>query len=201
MSQKNPYQKLTKLKVLVEEDSEGKEAKRECASELDALRPKTRRDCLPGGSNEMRPCPWYGCKYHLGLDINDNGSMAVRNIDEMVHTCDLDVAEIGGTPGSGKGTGITLEEAGEIMSLTRERMRQIEFRGLIELKPILIARGMAPEDWKRAINRTYGASRPMRAAPTDDAPEPAPLAPVNTETAREIQEVQEIPLDSDGEQD
>lgn len=181
MSHKNPYQKLTKLKVLVDEDKDGQEAKRECGSELDALRPRTRADCLPGGHNEMRPCPWYGCKYHLGLDINETtGSMAVRNIDDMVHTCDLDVAEIGGDPGSGRGSGITLEEAGEIMNLTRERMRQLEFRGMMLIKPILIAHGLNPEDWPRSVLK-----KPK----------------IKSEPAIEIQQVCEIPLDSDGEQD
>ena len=41
------------------------------------------------------------------------------------HTCALDVAERGG---------ITLEEVGEIMNLTRERIRQVEVRGLLKLK-------------------------------------------------------------------
>lgn len=150
MSQKNPYQKLVKLKVIVNEDREGQAARDEVGDELDELRPKIRADCLPGGINEMRPCPWYGCKYHLGLDINEEtGSMAVRNLDDMVHTCDLDVAEIGGVPGSGRGTGITLEEAGEIMDLTRERMRQLEVKGMIMIKPIASAHGLAPDDHGR----------------------------------------------------
>lgn len=28
-------------------------------------RPRTRLDCLPGGCNEQRPCPWVTCKWHL----------------------------------------------------------------------------------------------------------------------------------------
>jgi DNA-directed RNA polymerase sigma subunit (sigma70/sigma32) len=43
----------------------------------------------------------------------------------MRETCALDVAEKGG---------ITLEEVGEIMNLTRERIRQVEVRGLLKLK-------------------------------------------------------------------
>lgn len=193
MSQKNPYQKLTQLKVLVKEDKDGQEAKREVGDELDELRPKIRADCLAGGINEMRPCPWYGCKYHLGLTLKeDTGSMSVRNLDEMVHTCDLDVAEIGGVPGSGRGSGITLEEAGEIMDLTRERMRQIEIRGMITLKQGLIARGMAPEDWGRAIKPRTAKQKPEQ---------PEPEGQVNPDVDIGIQEVQEIPLDSDDDQD
>lgn len=181
MSQKNPLHRLPQLKVIVDQDTEGQEARREVEGEIDELRPRKRGDCLPGGRNSQRPCPWYGCKYHLGLDINeDTGSMAVRNIDDMVHTCDLDVAEIGGQPGSGRGTGITLEEAGEIMSLTRERMRQIEFKGMSLIKPILIANGLSPDDWPRCLLKK---------------------TKVKSEADTGFQEVQEIPLASDDAED
>ena len=43
----------------------------------------------------------------------------------MKETCSLDVADKGG---------ITLEEVGEILNLTRERIRQVEVRGLLKLK-------------------------------------------------------------------
>ena len=179
---KKPLQKLSQLKVLVNEDQEGKEAREEV--DLEALRPRTRRDCLPGGRNEMRPCPWYACKYHLGLDINeDTGSISVRNLDDMVHTCDLDVAEIGGVPGEGRGIGITFEEAGEIMDLTKERMRQVEFDGILKTRAQLIARGMEPDDWRRWI-----AAKQRQ-------------ADVKSKPVDEIQEDQEKPLDSDGERD
>lgn len=191
---KNPVQKLVHLKVLVDGDQEGKDACTEVGDDLDSQRPRTRRDCLPGGMNEMRPCPWYGCKYHLGLNINeDTGSMSVRNLDDMVHTCDLDVAEIGGDPGSGRGTGITLEEAGEIMELTRERMRQIEFRGLITLKPVLTKAGMAPEDWERRAR----AARIQWAKERHKARQPK----VKAEEPAGIQQDQEIPLADDGDED
>lgn len=150
MSQKNPVQRLGKLKVLVTEDRDGRDAAREAQDELDNERPRIRADCLPGGRNEMRPCPWYGCKYHLGLSINEEtGSIQVRDLDTMVHTCNLDVSEIGGIPGSGRGAGITLEECGEITDLTRERMRQIEFQGMSHMRPLLVEAGVAPADWTR----------------------------------------------------
>ena len=47
------------------------------------------------------------------------------DIAEMKDTCSLDVADRGG---------ITLEEVGEILNLTRERIRQVEVRGLLKLK-------------------------------------------------------------------
>ena len=48
-----------------------------------------------------------------------------KEIWEMEETCALDVADRGG---------ITLEEVGAIMNLTRERIRQVETRGLLKLR-------------------------------------------------------------------
>ena len=99
--------------------------------ELDAARPKTRAEC----GEQARPCPWVSCKHHLYLDINPvTGSIKINFPDlepwELPHTCALDVAETGG---------LTLEEVGEITNLTRERIRQVEVRGLLKLKssPVL----------------------------------------------------------------
>ena len=93
---------------------------------VDIPRPTSRAEC----SEEIRPCPWVACKHHLYLDINpETGSIKINFPDlepwELKHTCALDVAERGG---------ITLEEVGEIMNLTRERIRQVEVRGLLKLK-------------------------------------------------------------------
>ena len=93
---------------------------------VDIPRPTNRSECV----GEMRPCPWVACKHHLYLDINpETGSIKINFPDlepwELKHTCALDVAERGG---------ITLEEVGEIMNLTRERIRQVEVRGLLKLK-------------------------------------------------------------------
>ena len=93
---------------------------------VDIPRPESRAECR----EEMRPCPWVACKHHLYLDINpETGSIKINFPDlepwELKHTCALDVAERGG---------ITLEEVGEIMNLTRERIRQVEVRGLLKLK-------------------------------------------------------------------
>jgi hypothetical protein len=93
---------------------------------VDIQRPTNREECR----GEMRPCPWVACKHHLYLDINpETGSIKINFPDlepwDLKHTCALDVAERGG---------ITLEEVGEIMNLTRERIRQVEVRGLLKLK-------------------------------------------------------------------
>jgi hypothetical protein len=70
------------------------------------------------------------CKHHLYLDINPRtGSIKINFPElepwELQHTCALDVADNGG---------LTLEEIGLITNLTRERVRQVEVRGLITLK-------------------------------------------------------------------
>ena len=91
-----------------------------------ADRPRTRAEC----AHEQRPCPWVSCKHHLYLDVNPRtGSIKLNFPDlepwELQHTCALDVADDGGH---------TLEEVGDITNLTRERIRQLEMRGLLELR-------------------------------------------------------------------
>ena len=93
---------------------------------VDIPRPTSRAAC----AQESRPCPWVACKHHLYLDVNpETGSIKINFPDlepwELEQTCSLDVADRGG---------ITLEEVGEIMNLTRERIRQVEVRGLLKLK-------------------------------------------------------------------
>ncbi len=106
-----------------------KEERAEAAAilaEIDALRPATREDCR----TSERPCPYISCKYHLYLDVNpETGSIKINFPDldvwEMSETCALDVADRGG---------ITLEEVGELLNLTRERIRQVEVHGLEKLR-------------------------------------------------------------------
>lgn len=98
----------------------------EPSTPLDIPRPKTWGECR----EQARPCPYVGCRHHLYLDVNpESGSIKMNYPDlepwELKHTCSLDVAERGG---------ITLEEVGEIVNLTRERIRQVEVRGLLKLK-------------------------------------------------------------------
>ena len=92
-------------------------------------RPETRGDCVEG----PRPCPWVACKYSLFLDVTKAGSLklnfpadtldgAVDNLFAMKQTCALDVA--GGKDGNGDG--VTLEDVGGLMNVTRERIRQME---------------------------------------------------------------------------
>lgn len=93
---------------------------------VELARPRTRAEC----GAEARPCPWVACKHHLYLDINPTtGSIKLNYPDrepwELEHSCALDVADTGAK---------TLDEIGEITNLTRERIRQVEMRGLIKLR-------------------------------------------------------------------
>jgi hypothetical protein len=103
---------------------------------LDYKRPGVRAECRCG----VRPCPYVSCKHHLFLDVNpETGSIKLNfphlEVWEMSESCALDVAERGG---------ITLEEVGEIMNLTRERIRQVEVRGLLKLKMTAASDGITP---------------------------------------------------------
>ncbi len=122
MSRKEMARELRKRRSLNLIDPE----EAELLSELTENRPKSRADCV----SSPRPCVFVSCKYNLYLDVNpETGSIKLnfpdKEIFELEYTCALDVAEKGG---------ITLEEVGEIMNLTRERIRQVETRGLEKVR-------------------------------------------------------------------
>ncbi|HTP49422.1 MAG TPA: sigma factor-like helix-turn-helix DNA-binding protein [Anaeromyxobacteraceae bacterium] len=94
--------------------------------EVEAMRPRVRAECVNG----PRPCPFISCKHHLYLDINPStGSIKLNFPDQelwdLQETCALDVADRGG---------VTLEEVGSLLNLTRERIRQLETHGLLKLR-------------------------------------------------------------------
>lgn len=93
---------------------------------VDYPRPQTRNECVNG----PRPCMYVACKHHLYLDVNpETGSIKInfpdKEVWELSETCALDVAQRGG---------VTLEEVGEMLNLTRERVRQVEVAGLSKLR-------------------------------------------------------------------
>ncbi|MEZ4467035.1 MAG: sigma factor-like helix-turn-helix DNA-binding protein [bacterium] len=120
------------------------------AEELETFnydRPALRSQCVDG----PRPCPYVSCKHHLYLDVNpETGSIKLNFPDlevwEMEHTCALDVAERGG---------ITLEDVGEILNLTRERIRQVEVKGLQKLRETATTLGL--QDFLSFIERNLSA--------------------------------------------
>jgi hypothetical protein len=122
MSRKEMARDLRRRRQIGQVDSEEADLLRA----IDSQRPRTRAECMNG----PRPCLFVSCKHNLYLDVNpETGSIKLnfpdKEIQELAYTCALDVAEKGG---------ITLEEVGEIMNLTRERIRQVETRGLTKLR-------------------------------------------------------------------
>jgi len=93
-------------------------------------RPLVRGDCLAGGSNAARPCPWVSCAYHLALDVSeDSGNIKLTfpgtEVEDMQHTCSLDLADTDGA---------TLDEIGAAQNVSRERVRQIELKAIAHLR-------------------------------------------------------------------
>lgn len=122
MSRKEMARDLRRRRIQGQIDPEEEELLRTIGD----LRPRTRADCASGA----RPCLFVSCKHNLYLDVNpETGSIKLnfpdKEIWELEQTCALDVADKGG---------ITLEEVGAIMNLTRERIRQVETRGLLKLR-------------------------------------------------------------------
>lgn len=78
--------------------------------------PLTRGECPT-----FRPCPHYTCRYNLQTHMN----RYTFRITEQHDSCALDIADKGRH---------TLEEVGEYMGITRERVRQIEGIALQKLR-------------------------------------------------------------------
>jgi hypothetical protein len=118
----------------------------EYAEETADLRPRTRGDCVGG----PRPCPFVSCKYNLAIDVNPRSGAIKFNFpsvaegmldvdwDRMPCSCALDIADQGGT---------TLERVGEIMNLTRERVRQTEALAFERGRESLDSQGYTKQDF------------------------------------------------------
>lgn len=89
-------------------------------------RPRTWGECC----ERTGPCAFVSCKYHLYLDVSPESGSIKFNFpllepEELQNPCTLRIASTGG---------VTLEEVGVSMNLTRERVRQLEVRALLQLK-------------------------------------------------------------------
>lgn len=108
-------------------------------------KPRNRTECRPAGmyldpklgrerpfpKGHLRiwaddePCPWASCKHSLRIDYNrETGSFKeLQGVDDGEPCCALDVADAGG---------IILERIGDLTGVTRERIRQVEVKALLQ---------------------------------------------------------------------
>lgn len=94
-----------------------------------------------------RPCPFVGCVFNLFCDVDESTGSLVLNagtndptIVEESCSCVLDVVEQNGY------SGLTLEEVGVLMHVTRERVRQLEQGALKELKAAMLEEAVFEDD-------------------------------------------------------
>lgn len=114
---------------------------------VDADRPRFRFECLPGGPRHIRPCPWAMCRFNMFttmMTFEQRQNSAPREPPRMVmspldlpanRSCVLDVVDT-------RLSGYTLEEVGQILGVTRERIRQVQNDALLKIKRKL---GNTPE--------------------------------------------------------
>ncbi len=91
-------------------------------------RPKTRGEC----ADIPRPCPFVSCRHHLYLDVKDSGlirySFPGVDLDDLQESCSLDAAEQGRR---------SLEQVGDLVNLTRERVHLVVLEAREKLRPAL----------------------------------------------------------------
>jgi hypothetical protein len=106
--------------------------------------PRTRGECLDG----PRPCPFVHCRYHLAsTELSVSRRLKVRHIPCGMDTCALDVADRGEH---------TLEEIGQLLGITRERVRQIELAALFKLRGWLQDHGAPDNSTLDVLSRVVG---------------------------------------------
>lgn len=115
-------------------------------------RPLYRGDCLAGGRNAQRPCPYVSCRHHLYLEVNPTtGTIKLSFPDaepwEIPQTCSLDVADAHDADPEPTGSRLLkLEAVSECLGLTRERIRQIEEGAIPKLKGSLKRRQIEEDE-------------------------------------------------------
>jgi hypothetical protein len=107
------------------------------AEPIDEPRPRTRADCR----GAVRPCPWISCRHHVGVEVHASGNLSWAHpgvaVEDLEHSCALDLAEH---------SGLTLAQVGNVLGITRERVRQIEHRALAKVHQHMRDLGLTDED-------------------------------------------------------
>lgn len=113
--------------------------------------PRTWGECIERAlGTPTHPCAYLRCKYNLLVDLHHaTGAYKITHpslaggdygdeYEQMPrHTCALNAAEQGG---------MTLEEVGEVINVTRERVRQIELKALYRLRDLAALAAVADGD-------------------------------------------------------
>ncbi len=109
--------------------------------------PRRRSDCL----KRRKPCPWVRCKHHfmwlMWDKLRDKSDHEIADcITKMKSSCVLDMVD--------KYREMTLEQVGQVLNLTRERIRQIEEKAITRVRKPTKERAPILEDlrdiWKLA---------------------------------------------------
>ncbi len=102
--------------------------------------PLTRGECADG----PRPCPLVTCRHHLyvlhlshtALHVQYPNLPVEEALEAMPETCSLDFADAVG--------GASLEDVGEAMGISRQRVQQIEAEGLAAVVGEARKEGLGP---------------------------------------------------------
>ena len=120
-------------------------------------RPRIRADCP---DTSAAPCPFVGCKWNTYLWVKPSGALIFERPDlepwevPAESSCTLDVIARGSA--DPKQLGLTLEEVGTVLNVTRERIRQIEAAALAKVYAALedeLDQGVADIDELREFLR------------------------------------------------
>lgn len=123
--------------------------------ELVIVRPRTRGDCLPGGPNAARPCPFVSCRYHLAVHVDGNEiAVVTEDPSTLPQTCTLDVADV--TDDSGRA--VLLRDLEPYFGVTRENVRRLQMSAIRELAEGLYAVAGGEAEMERLIARVIGAN-------------------------------------------
>lgn len=118
-----------------------------------SLRPRTRAEC----SSSIRPCPFVSCSRHLFLDVDEKTGAITYNFpglepDELTETCAMDVAR-------NNPSGLVLEDVGDLMNMSRERVRQLEDAALLKAKSAKAVNGVTLYDFAPETNASTQRKR------------------------------------------